>query len=142
MIWWDHLVEVKRIEKLSLLAFPTTHHAAAPADAISKGITDRESSQREFCNSIGCTADVGFCAAMSGFDAERSFVIDTPILLTAGVIASIEACDAHVSSGPVRPARRAQPAPDRSSPATLLSGPASAGCRHRGICRACLRSSI
>src|SRR5664279_1602810 len=43
-------------------------------------------------------------------------VIDTPILLTAGVIASIEACAAHVSSGPVRPARRAQPAPGRLSP--------------------------
>src|SRR5450759_109293 len=42
-------------------------------------------------------------------------VIDTPILLTAGVIASIEACDAGVSSGPVRPARRAQPARHRSS---------------------------
>ena len=47
-------------------------------------------------------------------------VIDTPILLTAGVIASIEACDAGVSSGPVRPARRAQPARDRSSAAALL----------------------
>src|ERR1017187_3171793 len=48
-------------------------------------------------------------------------VIDTPILPTAGVIASIEACDAGVSSGPVRPARRAQRAPDRSAPVALLS---------------------
>src|SRR6185369_9527682 len=30
MIGWDHLVEMKRIEKLSLLAFPTTHHAPLP----------------------------------------------------------------------------------------------------------------
>jgi hypothetical protein len=47
-------------------------------------------------------------------------VIDTPIVLTAGVIASIEACDAGVSSGPVRPARRAQPARHRSSAAARL----------------------
>jgi hypothetical protein len=30
MIGWNHLVEMKRIEKLSLLAFPTTHHAPLP----------------------------------------------------------------------------------------------------------------
>jgi hypothetical protein len=34
MIRWDYLVEVKRIEKLLLLAFPTTHHAQLPADAL------------------------------------------------------------------------------------------------------------
>jgi hypothetical protein len=52
--------------------------------------------------------------------ARMNYAIDMPILLMAGVIASIEACDAGVSSGPVRPARRAQPARHRSSAAALL----------------------
>ena len=30
MIGWDHLVEIKRIEKLSLSIFPPPHHAPLP----------------------------------------------------------------------------------------------------------------
>lgn len=51
MIGWNDLVEIKRIEKLSLSILPPPHHALLPADALStNGITDLESSQREFCN--------------------------------------------------------------------------------------------
>jgi len=59
MIRRNHLVEIKRIEKLSLSIFLPTHHAPAPADALStNGITVRESSQREFCNTIAGKADI------------------------------------------------------------------------------------
>src|ERR1700761_7571182 len=30
MIGWNHLVEIKRIEKLALIIFPPTHHARLP----------------------------------------------------------------------------------------------------------------
>src|SRR6266436_2312991 len=34
MIGWNHLVEIERIEKLSLSIFPPPHHALLPADAL------------------------------------------------------------------------------------------------------------
>jgi hypothetical protein len=53
MIGSNHLVEIKRIEKLSLPFFPPPHHALLPLMlSPPNGITDRESSQREFCNTI------------------------------------------------------------------------------------------
>ena len=33
MAGWDHLIEIKRIEKLSLSIFPAAPSCAAPADA-------------------------------------------------------------------------------------------------------------
>ena len=59
MIGRNHLVEIKRIEKLSLIRLPAAPSCAAPADALStNGITDRESSQREFCNTIPPKVDI------------------------------------------------------------------------------------
>src|SRR4030095_16953981 len=45
--------------KTVLARLPDDPSCAAPADDLSKGITDRESSQREFCNSIRSKADIG-----------------------------------------------------------------------------------
>jgi len=59
MIGWNHRVEIERIEKLSLPISPPPHHALPPADALStNGITDREPSQREFCNTIRSRTDI------------------------------------------------------------------------------------
>jgi hypothetical protein len=35
MIGWDHLVEIKRIEKLDLTTIPPTHHAPLPLTLVS-----------------------------------------------------------------------------------------------------------
>jgi hypothetical protein len=59
MIGWNHLVEIERIEKLSLPSFPPPHHALPPLmPSPPNGIMDRESSQREFCNTIRGKADI------------------------------------------------------------------------------------
>jgi hypothetical protein len=51
MVGRHHLVEIKRIEELTLSVFPPTHHAPLPTMHTSiNGITPRESSQWEFCN--------------------------------------------------------------------------------------------
>jgi hypothetical protein len=53
MMSWDHPVQVKRIEELSLPIFPPTHHPPLPLTTLySQSITDRESPQREFGNRI------------------------------------------------------------------------------------------
>ena len=52
MIGWHHLVEIKRIKELTLSDFPPTHHALLPLMTVSNGITVRELSQWEFCNTI------------------------------------------------------------------------------------------
>src|SRR6478752_4339181 len=44
--------------KTVLARLPDDPSCAAPADDLSKGITDRESSQREFCNTIRGKAEV------------------------------------------------------------------------------------
>ena len=59
MIGRNHLVEIKRIEKLSLFLLPAAPSCAAPADAVStNGIMVRDSHQREFCNTIWSRADM------------------------------------------------------------------------------------
>src|SRR5580692_1121438 len=59
MIGRHHLVEFKRIKELALTAFPPTHHEPLPPmPSQSNGIIVRDSSQWEFCNTIGGKADV------------------------------------------------------------------------------------
>ena len=59
MIGRHHLVEIKRIEELALSIFPPPHHAPLPLmPSSTNGITVRESSQWEFCNTIGGKADI------------------------------------------------------------------------------------
>jgi hypothetical protein len=59
MIRWDHLIQIKRIKELTLTILPPTHHAPLPPmTPETNGITDRESSQREFCNRIASIADI------------------------------------------------------------------------------------
>src|SRR6185437_9166143 len=58
MIRRHHLVEVKRVEKLALSAFPPPHHRLLPANhVLIHGITALAPSQREFCNRFGGKAD-------------------------------------------------------------------------------------
>src|SRR5712671_5920942 len=53
MIGRHHFVKIKGIKELALSVFPPTHHAPLPPIPVSNhGITVRESSQREFCNTF------------------------------------------------------------------------------------------
>src|SRR6476646_4579505 len=60
--------------KIVLARLPADPSCAAPADALStNGITDRESSQREFCNTIEGQADLVRSSADFSFDPVRTF---------------------------------------------------------------------
>ena len=67
MIRWDHLIQIKRIEELTLTILQPTHHAPLPPmTPENHEITDRESSQREFCNRIHPKADIkSLCPAIT-----------------------------------------------------------------------------
>ena len=59
MIRWDHLIQIKRIKELTLTILQPTHHAPLPPmTPENHGITDRESSQREFCNRVWARPEV------------------------------------------------------------------------------------
>src|ERR1700704_2603233 len=70
MVGRHHLVEIKRIEELTLSVFPPTHHAPLPTMHTSiNGITPRESSQWEFCNTFPLTADISWRSSKGSFGA-------------------------------------------------------------------------
>src|SRR5690348_8127328 len=58
MIRRHYLVEIERVEELALSALSSPHHRPLPRIIVPfDGITAPTQSQREFCNTIGTTAD-------------------------------------------------------------------------------------
>src|SRR5262245_46872697 len=59
MISRHHLVEIKRVKELPLSTLSPPHHGPLPRiTSQSDGITVRQWSQREFCNTFGGKADI------------------------------------------------------------------------------------
>jgi hypothetical protein len=78
-----NLVEIKRIKELALTALPPSQHAP-PRKCPSQpnGITARDSSQPEFCNTISLKADIirtSFRLLMSRPNSENSLVTSSTV---------------------------------------------------------------
>src|SRR5580658_562820 len=74
MIQRHHLVEIERVEELTLSALSPPHHRPLPRIIVLfDGITDQRPSQREFCNTIPPIATKSRMSRHFGFGSFTSF---------------------------------------------------------------------